>query len=165
MGRACGYRKDLSAIWRIPYPVHIQVYGGPNTHIRTKYFTQPERFLSGKISTLEIRLFQFHCWFHHPLMCDLEQVTYYCLKEGPSSLIGYIKYPTCLTLWFGAKMSWCEFKCMSHYEELFKQTVLWPISQSCEILIKTICAYVLKGVNCYTSEGIFFLLKMRALTS
>ena len=159
MGRARGYRKDLFATWRIPHPVHSQVYGGPNTHTRTNYFAEQERFLPGKISTLGIRLFQFHCWFHHPLTCDLAQVTYYCLSEGPSSLIGYIKYPTCLTLWVGAKRSCCEFRCTGHWEELFKHTVLGPISQSCEALVKTVCAYVLKGVNYYTSEGIFFLIK------
>lgn len=98
-----GYRKDLFATCKIPHQVHAQVSGGPNTRISTKYFAEQERFPSGNISTLGIKVFQYHCWFHYPLMCDLEQATYYSLSEGSSSLIGYITYPTCLTLGVGPK--------------------------------------------------------------
>lgn len=101
-----GYRKDLFATCKVPHQVHVQVYGGPNTRISTKCFAEQERFLSGNISTLGIKVFQYHCWFYYPLMCDLEQVTYYCLSEGSSSLIGYIKYPTCLTL--GMEPKWAD---------------------------------------------------------
>lgn len=73
-GYVLTYRRDLSAIWRLLHQVQVPVCGGPNIYRSTKYSAE-HRFLSGKISRLGIRIFQFHCCFHYLLTYDLEQVT------------------------------------------------------------------------------------------